>query len=457
MFRYFCSLIPPSRQKEQKKFLVKTQAVADKDVLERRKGKAFRIKQLKERKLKELKIHNQVVSSRAGAVGRVQLKEKYAALDLVIKHTSKKHSERIKKLTECQKRREGDQEMLLDVEIKELNLTGDEKSELIHAYKYKLNHQKTIDKRESEHMREIHSTEISFIKTIGDMETRMTDQVSELMVRHIVDKRYTQEATDVTVMALKVVMKVAHNKIKDFERAIVHHINRQRLENDHDVEMYQMFSGHSVKDNKRLASWDSVLKRDVPRHDSCYGQYSKRKIPTFDEEFKPDEFLTDKLNQAEAELETLKVDLATVLAAAQDNMTALEARQAAEFNEVQEKFQMRIIEMEIKQEIDFSMIWKRQQAEISDMVAFQKLELETESLVREAELKALFERNVLSSLLDNVADGVISISPAGKIDRFNQAAENMFEFTKEEVMDKNVKLLMESDLSQNHDTCITIS
>jgi hypothetical protein len=406
------------RQKQQKAFLIRTQAVEDKAVEERRKGEAFRIKQLKERKLKELKIHNQVLSSRAGASGRVQLKEKYEALDLAIKHTTKKHNNRMKKLTARQKRREIDCQMLLDFEIKELKLTGDAKNELVHAYKYTLSHQKTIDKRESEHMREIHSTEISFIKTIGDIQTRMTDQVSELTVRHIDDKRYTQEATDVSIMAIKVEMKVADNKIKDCERAIQHDIDRRSLLNEHDVELYTMFSQHAVRDNKRLVNWDGVLGREVKRHEPCYGHYNNRKIPNLDEEFKPDEFRTDKLNEAKTELETLKTNLDSVMAKAQEKIKSLIIRQKTEFKETQDRFQMRIIELEIKQEIDFNMIWKRQQNEINDMVTFQTLELETESLVREAESKALFERKVLSSLLDNVSDGVITISPAGKIDRF---------------------------------------
>ena len=60
-------------------------------------------------------------------------------------------------------------------------------------------------------------------------------------------------------------------------------------------------------------------------------------------------------------------------------------------------------------------------------------------------------QNQLQSVIRNVMDGIITISEAGDIEGFNPAAEDIFGYSHQEVMGKNVKLLMpEPDRSAHH-------
>lgn len=74
--------------------------------------------------------------------------------------------------------------------------------------------------------------------------------------------------------------------------------------------------------------------------------------------------------------------------------------------------------MEWRQEVEVKDLEKGSEAELEEEYLIQERELEMEGFIRGAELKAMQERRVLSSLLDSVVDGVISIDPKGYISRF---------------------------------------
>jgi PAS domain S-box-containing protein len=57
----------------------------------------------------------------------------------------------------------------------------------------------------------------------------------------------------------------------------------------------------------------------------------------------------------------------------------------------------------------------------------------------------------LNAILDTAADGVITINAQGDIESFNPAAERMFGWRKEEVVGKNVSLLMPQPEKDEHD------
>jgi two-component system, LuxR family, sensor kinase FixL len=69
--------------------------------------------------------------------------------------------------------------------------------------------------------------------------------------------------------------------------------------------------------------------------------------------------------------------------------------------------------------------------------------------MNDAELKLLFE-----SVLETAVDGIINIDSKGNIIRFNDAAQNLFEFSKEEVIGNNVRMLMNTHDSERHDSYV---
>jgi len=65
--------------------------------------------------------------------------------------------------------------------------------------------------------------------------------------------------------------------------------------------------------------------------------------------------------------------------------------------------------------------------------------------------KNLGDTKRLKAVIDNVIDGIITITDEGMIDSFNQAATKIFGYSVDEVIGKNVKVLMPEPFHSEHD------
>jgi PAS domain S-box-containing protein len=73
--------------------------------------------------------------------------------------------------------------------------------------------------------------------------------------------------------------------------------------------------------------------------------------------------------------------------------------------------------------------------------------------MRNAELYARVQKTgqQLDNLIRNAADGIITIDEEGIVESVNQAAEQIFGYASEEVINQNVSMLMPPPFSENHD------
>lgn len=66
-----------------------------------------------------------------------------------------------------------------------------------------------------------------------------------------------------------------------------------------------------------------------------------------------------------------------------------------------------------------------------------------------------FNQKQLSAILDNTVDGIIVINSRGIVLSYNRACEKLFGFSAEEVLGKNVKILMPDHYAHHHDGYIS--
>ena len=70
--------------------------------------------------------------------------------------------------------------------------------------------------------------------------------------------------------------------------------------------------------------------------------------------------------------------------------------------------------------------------------------------------KSLHEQSArMKAIVENMLDGVISIDAKGTIQTFNRAAEEIFGYSRDEMLGKNVNQLMASPHRENHDTYLS--
>ncbi|CAA7619579.1 hypothetical protein MCP1_250054 [Candidatus Terasakiella magnetica] len=81
------------------------------------------------------------------------------------------------------------------------------------------------------------------------------------------------------------------------------------------------------------------------------------------------------------------------------------------------------------------------QAEVNEM---------TDRVAEEAEAR-------FNLLMDNVGEAVIVISANGSIEAFNREAENIFKYTAEEAIGRNISFLMPPDLAAPHNSFLVHS
>ncbi len=72
-------------------------------------------------------------------------------------------------------------------------------------------------------------------------------------------------------------------------------------------------------------------------------------------------------------------------------------------------------------------------------------------LIKSTDTNSLENEKRLKSILDNTVDGIITIDELGNIETFNMACEKMFGYQAQEVIGKNVKILMPDPYQAEHD------
>lgn len=70
----------------------------------------------------------------------------------------------------------------------------------------------------------------------------------------------------------------------------------------------------------------------------------------------------------------------------------------------------------------------------------------------DAQKKATEQANMLTAVLDTVLDGVITIYPDGQIATVNKAAERILQYKEEELLGRNIKMIMPEPYHSHHDS-----
>ncbi|KAJ3222974.1 hypothetical protein HK099_001692 [Clydaea vesicula] len=472
---------------------VKEQCVQD--VVKRKEAKRFQRQQQREVKSLHNKTHEQEMAYKKIEEVKKKLAEHRERTEKLVDHIEERHLKQVKQFNACEARRIADQKLL--VEIKCTHLSEEQKIAAVKENLSKISHQKALDKKKLDQIREQQRRELRHFKDRIDLETRMMEEFSnmhsqhaaeenEMINKHKNDYLTEKEKITATQVSIKVIKLQTENQIE-----ITKLISLQK------TQLRQLKRAQKNRQAKRFKHWSAIVQRDLTKkvgsgaqslatsnfqsadgsQSSSVGSHSlpesktltrqgseknlkavvpNKKLDLLGEE---DEDETDESSlsldtqhqKSEEKLQKMLSNLTELKKSQDEELDKLRRKIKEEQTAKEEEFQKLLTELDWQQDVNLKDLKKADEAEINEALLNQERELELERHIIGAEIKALMERKVLKNLLDTVVDGVISIDPRGYIQRFNSAAEKMFGYPSSYAIGKNIKELMPQHHRENHD------
>jgi len=430
-----------------------------------------------QREIKNLfdKTHNQETAYRKTDEVKLTLLEHRERNEKHVEHIEERHQRQIKQFTAAEERKVMDQRILMELQVR--HLSEDQKAEAMKEYHSKMTHQKNVDKKRLDQIREQQRTELRHLRDRADCETRMMEEFANMQSKHTFDQQASEAHHRADYVNEKERMATAEQALKLLEMAGENATEIKKMQAHHQSQIRHMQRAQNNRRDKRVKRWSAILGRDLTigkkfgSGASSVGSKSQSESQsmsrqdTGDSHQNPNLVLVganDDLNDgaflgmeneshAKEQIAQMREQLKKLAQRQEKNMIDLVSKHQAEFSAKEEEYQKVMMELEWQQDVELKDSKKADADNIHEALAIQERELAMDGHIRGAETKALQERRVLNSLLDSVVDGVISIDPRGFICKFNISAEKQFGYSSSEIIGKNIKELMPQRYSVNHD------
>ncbi|KAL7753798.1 hypothetical protein RI367_000730 [Sorochytrium milnesiophthora] len=438
-----------------------------------------------------------------------------------LEHTELRHTKERKQLSAAQDRKIQDRRTLMELET--AHMSTELKQQAVKDMQFKANHQKVLDKKVAEHLRDIQGLEIRQMKEQFELEMRSMEKIHEtqaqgnaayksLMVQQVTEKQVIKRAVTETKFA-----------VEKHELQVQHAHDLHQLRQEHAEQLEKLVQAQAERSRQRKAKWAVVLQETVSSVDlndtemgalatSVHGSMHDVSLvragsgaqlfsnpdmgaaslpttePTGERTAAKDELTAavsslesaglasilpgaakvpprqggsatggdvEELQRLDDKLKTLRSDLALLAKKHEQLAQDLVCGQQKAQSELEANLFQAMADLKSTHELEMAKTKRRQFNEIKAIKTVQAKESAMEENVRNAERNMILERKGLNSLLESSVDSIITISPQGIMLRFNAAAEKMFGYSVNEVIGKNVKMLMPESFAVRHDQFLT--
>lgn len=450
----------------------------------RKKTKALLSETQKEAKSREVKIRQQEHAQRLDNQVKEVLSQHRECFDALVQHIEARHERQRAQLVASQDRKMRDQRALLEIETR--SLEPGIREEILKDFTFRLVHQNTLNKIAVDQLIEIQQLELNRRKEQFDAESEGLEANAYLKVQNI-RKVYVLEAQQkVEYSKEKGTIAEAREKIKMMQLESQYKADLKKLKTRHKMALRQLVRNQKQRAATRLGKWKEVIAdenadkeqtplqkspsaasvSDMSRSASCSmstadfsstfsldeGAVSEDAREQSEAEAAIQSSLLMETKQAEEELMKIQEVLKQVAQKQKDEMSKLRQEQQQQVKDLEDAHQKELDELSFMQDTEIRALKKSHEMTLLETMASQQREHQMEASIRATERRTMTERRTLNSVLDNVMDGIINIDTSGTITRINHAVETMFRYSADEVLNQNVKMLVPSPYSENHDT-----
>ncbi|KAJ1536386.1 hypothetical protein HK096_011083 [Nowakowskiella sp. JEL0078] len=479
----------------------------------RQKAKRAQKQLFRDIKKRDSTITEQEESASATEKIQEQLSDRSKQFEQQIAFVEAKHEKQRKQLIAAQERKLSAEKTLHDLETK--HLKTELRSTLAKNFQARVNHQKALDKRMMDHQRERQLLELRQLKERADLEEKSFEEIQSLKISqnsrgiemqgHHLSEMHTEKDRLYEIIQLAKVAALEKKYTNDVKLLSQVHRSQTRQLRQMNLQMmkqrkYEATKGkdareesetslsvqppittvHNSQTNTQAISQRTRLSRSISRQGSQdsisqigededkmseSGQDDSSRLsvtglargvggsnirlrvsgPQLLEE-------GDIIEEADAPaISNLKENIKKLQSRQKEDLLLLLKSQKEEAERVLTFWQTKAKDLEVRQVNEMNSCKETQSREINEMIIAQEREIQMEAAVHDTEMKMLLERRLLNSVLNTVVDAIITIDPIGTIKRFNGAAEKMFGYLSNEVIERNIRDLMPEKYSVCHD------
>ncbi|KAJ3025337.1 UNVERIFIED_CONTAM: hypothetical protein HDU68_007247 [Siphonaria sp. JEL0065] len=401
-----------------------------------------------------------------------------------IAHVERIHARKCKNLTSVQESRNKHDQRLYELEIR--HLPPDIQVLMKKRYSAKVNHQRILDKKALDQLRETQRTEVLHIKELFNLKHHCTDEAlrmrtSQQEALHALDLKHFNEHREEkdSLLALKDAIKA-----KIFEDQHAREV--RKLLDRHRMQLSNLNALHSEKlselqtsshYNQRVRVSLNALTESIESSDdrmslsssvSSFGSNTRASsilsteslglggLSASIQNFSPSvrsSFSSRSRNSSETEQEPIKVreeKMRLMKIRQKDARSRMQAEHSEQLVLLHESQQFKMAELQKQHDHIMMQLQRQHDYDIMETRLIHEKEIALEQSIHEAEGRILAERKILGSVLDSVIDGIIIIDPNATILRINAAIPTVFGYTAEEIVGKNIDILMPESITLKH-------
>ncbi|KAI9344964.1 hypothetical protein BDR26DRAFT_917072 [Obelidium mucronatum] len=438
-------------------------------------------------KLRDMKIFQKASDAKLARHVQQILDQNRQEFEETIAHVEKIHSRKCKNLSSIQESRNTHDKTVYEMEIKHLNM--DAQNLMRKRYGAKANHQKVLDKKSLDQLKEVQRMEILHIKELFNLKHACTDEALRLRTvqqeaLHALDIKHCNERREekVSLAALKDNMK-AKSEEEQHMREVRKLIDRHRMQlcnlnEEHEEKLRELQSSanstHRVKVSLNALT-DSLEPSDernsLSSSVSSFCSNSRFSSTASTESLgfagmSPSSLaispylrsaLSIKTSSSDTDQEPVKIK-EEKMRLSKIRQREARARLVGEHNEqllvLHEAQGLKMSELKKQHDHAMMQLQRQHDYELMELRRIHEKEVVLEQNIHEAESRIMAERKILGSVLDSVIDGIIIIDTNASILRINSAIPIIFGYSSEEILGENIDILMPSGMPINHQAII---
>ncbi|KAJ3295954.1 hypothetical protein HDU79_007920 [Rhizoclosmatium sp. JEL0117] len=449
-------------------------------------------------KLRDLKISHKASRDKLSRYIQTLMEQDRDEFEDTICHIERVHARKCKNLVAVQEKRHNYDRRLYDLEIRHLNT--EMQNLLKKRYNVKSAHQRLLDKKALEQLREVLTCEVGQIKELFSFKNQCTEEMfrlrsSQLGMQHVLEIRHFEErrAEKEALANLKSKIKVSvdedlHNremrKLNDRNRIQLYNLRASQNERLHEI--FNQTNYHNTKVSVNLHTWVDTIDATDERTSitsidsserSAYGISTKTPTPSYDQSFTTNPSASSasvnfpsttssrssyssslsrlSSREPEEQIQSAEEKIRLTKFRHRDAQASLASEHLDEIRVMHDFHMFKMTELKKSQEYALMLMQKQHETELMELKSVQEKEIVMEQSIHDAEIRVITERRVLGSVLNSVIDGIIIIDTSAKILRLNEAVTVIFGYSQEELIGQNVNRLMPLSTGKQHDGYIT--